>query len=199
MTKRFILNISIICALISSIFFSMVGFTNSCNEMYQNILRIRIIANSDLECDQQLKLEIRDAVLEGTKTLFSSAGSYDEVLSLSEDNLQNISEIAENLVLENGFNYSVSAELRSEFFNTRNYDKFTLPAGDYNTLVLTLGEGKGENWWCVLYPEVCVGACSARLNDSISEKSANFAYNSDKYVVKFKTVEIFEKLKNIIK
>lgn len=199
MTKIFILNISIICGLVSSILFSMVGFTDSCNEMYKNIIRIRVIANSDSKADQQLKLLIRDAVLQDSKEMFKDRHSFDEVVETTKNNIQIFCETAKEVVLNSGFNYSVSAEFRDEYFETRNYDDFTLPAGVYNTLVLTLGEGKGENWWCVMYPEVCVGACSARLNDSISDKSARFAYNSDKYAVKFKTVEIFEKLKNIIK
>lgn len=199
MTKRFILNISIICGLISSIILSMVGFTNACDEMYKNIIRIRIIANSDSVCDQQLKLEIRDAVLNESKSIYSDNLSFDDVITLTERNLNNFSKIAKDVLSKNGLNHSVTVEFKNEYFETRHYDKFTLPAGVYKTLVLTVGEGEGENWWCVIYPEVCVGSCSARLNDSLSDKSAKFAYNGDKYVVMFKTVEIFEKLKKLIK
>ena len=194
-TKKAIINFSLVCGLISAIMFSMVGFSTSCEEMYDNIIRIRIIANSDTPEDQSLKLEIRDAVLEKSKELYSGTMCYDDALCVTEQNLDTLLETAQNAVYDNGFDYSVKAEVREEFFETREYDGFTLPAGSYKTAVFTVGEAEGKNWWCVIYPEVCVGACSARLNDAVSDKTASVAYKSDKYVVKFKTVEIFEKVK----
>ena len=101
--------------------------------------------------------------------------------------------------MANGFDYDVDCTVRPEYFDTRVYDDFTLPAGEYQTVVFTIGEGKGENWWCVMYPQVCVGSCVGKLSDSIEKDSEEYAENAEKYVLKFKTVEIFQDLKKLIK
>lgn len=199
MANKFLINFSLVCGLISAILFSMAGFDSSCKEMQENIFRIRVIANSDLAVDQELKLKIRDAVLTETNRILDGETEFDDVVCTLESSLEQINNAAENVVKASGFDYSVNTEIKDEFFETRHYDDFSLPAGYYNSLVITVGEGKGQNWWCVIYPEVCVGSCAAKLNDSVSDRSAAYAYNSEKYVIKFRTVEIFEKIKNIIK
>ena len=190
---RKLIDISLALGLTASIILSMSGFSASCRDMYENIIRIRIIANSDSDEDQKLKLKVRDAVLEETKPLFEGVRSYDEAALIAANNLEFIRCIAENEIREASFDYSVSLSLRDEYFDTREYDNFTLPAGVYQTLVFTLGEGEGENWWCVLFPQVCVGSCSGRLTDSIEESSARHAEEAPKYRLKFKVVEIFQK------
>ena len=194
-TKKRLLNLSLICALISAMMFSMVGFSDSCLEMYDNIIRIRIIPNSDSAEDQALKIAIRDEILNETSKLFTDTKCYDDAVAVTESNIDIMLSVANDVVNKAGFNYEVDLEIREEFFDTRVYEKFTLPAGYYKTAVFTVGEGKGSNWWCVIYPQVCVGSCSATLNESLSDDTADLAYNSEKYVVKFKTIEIFEKIK----
>ncbi len=196
MTKLKIFNIALLCGLVSAIFLSMLGFSNSCEEMYDNIIRIRVIANSDSEYDQNIKLTVRDAVLDASKTVYRDVDSYEDAVELTADNSEYLLKAAQEALLNEGTDYLVSVDFREEFFQTRSYDNFTLPAGKYKTAVFTIGEGQGKNWWCVMYPAVCVGACSDRLETSLSEDSAAIAYNPEKYVVKFKTVEIFEKIKN---
>ncbi len=193
--KKTILNLSLICGLISAIMLSMVGFQNACGEMQENIIRIRIIANSDSAEDQDLKLDIRDAVLEGSRELFGGIDSYDDAVEITENKLDTLLKFAEDEIHDQGYDYGVSLDFRDEFFETRVYDDFTLPAGYYKTAVFTVGEGKGQNWWCVIYPQVCVGACSSRLNDGVSDSSAELAYSGKKYVAKFRAVEIYEKIK----
>lgn len=196
--KRNYLSIALICALISCLMLSMVGFRNSCQEMYDNIIRIRIIANSDSKEDQQLKINIRDGVLDWSKELFGDTNSFEDAIKITSDNLDALGSVAQNIVNEQGYNYAVSVDFRDEFFDTRVYDGFTLPAGTYKTAVFTVGEGQGENWWCVIFPQVCVGACSGKLEDSLSKSSSDYAYNAENYVIKFKTVEIFEKVKKYL-
>lgn len=198
-TSKKWLNFSLVFGVIAAILISNISFTNSCKEMYENIIRIRIIANSDTAEDQALKLNIRDAVLESSKEVFNGVKDYNDAEKIAAENIENFKETAQKIVNENGFNYNVDLKIKDEFFDTREYDDFTLPAGTYKSLVFTVGEGSGQNWWCVMFPEVCVGGCSGRLNDSLTDESANIAYNSDKYVVKFKTVEIFENIKTKIK
>lgn len=198
MNKKLLI-LSLTSALIFSFLFSMVSFSASCENMYKNIVRIRIIANSDTSEDQTLKISVRDAVLEESKEIFPYNADYDEVISLANENLDLILNAAKKKVKECGFDYPVLAEIKEEFFDTRVYDNFTLPSGNYQTLVITIGEGKGENWWCVMFPSVCVGACSARLEDSINETSAEMAYNGERYVAKFKIIEIYEDIKKIFR
>lgn len=195
--NKTILNISLSLALVCTLLLSMNGFVNACSEMQSNIIRIRVIANSDSAEDQSLKLLVRDAVLRSSNELFSGAESYEDAVIMAKDNLNFFKECAEAAVCAEGFDYSVEVRMGSEFFDTREYDDFTLPAGEYETLVFTIGEGKGENWWCVMFPKVCVGACSGKLTDTLSEKSANYAQNGSKYVLKFKLVDVFHKFTKI--
>lgn len=196
--KRKIFNIAVICALISSIMLSMVGFKNSCDEMCDNIIRIRIIANSDSKEDQELKIKIRDNVLITSKLMYEEADTYEDAVTVTNENIEKLLKVAQNTISANGFSYNVSLDFRDEFFETRKYDEFTLPSGVYKTAVFTVGEGNGKNWWCVIFPQVCVGACAGSLEDSVSKGSADYAYNADSYVIKFKTVEIFEKVKKYL-
>lgn len=198
-TSKKWLKVSLAFGVIGAILLTNICFSNSCQEMYDNIIRIRIIANSDNTDDQALKLDIRDAVLEKSKELFTDIKGYDDAEKIAAENLELFKQTAVKTVYDNGYEYDVDLKIQDEYFCTREYDNFTLPAGTYKSLVFTVGEGNGQNWWCVVYPEVCVGGCSGKLTDSISETSANIAYNSDKYIVKFKAVEIFENIKTKIK
>ena len=83
------------------------------------------------------------------------------------------------------------------YFDTRVYDEYTLPAGVYDALIIEIGEAKGKNWWCVLFPSICVGACTG-LDETASENAANIAENGEKFVVKFKIVELYEDIKTKI-
>ena len=196
--KRKTFNIALVCALVCSIMLSMVGFKDSCDEMYSNIIRIRIIANSDSQEDQNLKIKVRDAVLEKSKELYGNGSTYEDAVKITDENLDVLLEEARFVIENSGYSYCVNTEFRDEFFDTRVYDDFTLPAGKYKTAVFTVGEGKGQNWWCVIFPQVCVGACSGNLEDSISKASSDYAYNAEDYVIKFKTVEILEKVKKYL-
>ena len=101
--------------------------------------------------------------------------------------------------MENGFNYDAVAYVEEKYFDTRVYDEFTLPAGYYPSLVIELGEAKGKNWWCVVFPTVCIPAASkGDLSDSVNAESANMAKQGSRYIMRFKTVEIYEKIKNFI-
>ena len=195
MNKKLLI-FSLSCGLIFCFLFSMVSFSASCEDMYKNIARVRIIANSDSVKDQDVKIEVRDAILKAGSNLFPKEANYDDVISIANENIDLFLKVTEETINKNNLDYSARVEIKEEFFETRVYDDFTLPSGKYKTLVVTLGEGKGQNWWCVMFPSVCVGACSARLEDSINETSADRAYNAEKYVAKFKIIEFYEGVKN---
>lgn len=199
MNRLSILKISLLCGLIASLLISMVGFSEVCNEMQSNIIRIRILANSDSAEDQKLKLCVRDAILNESQTLFSGVNTYDDAVEVAEVELDEFLSIAERTVRDNGYDYPVTLNFRDEYFDTRHYDTFTLPAGEYKTAVFTIGEGKGQNWWCVIFPRVCVGACSDSLDKTLSDKAVDTARDSQKYVFRFKSLELFERIKNIFK
>ena len=116
------------------------------------------------------------------------------------ERLNEFCETAEKVLRENGFSYGASAEIGDSYFETREYEDFTLPAGNYRSLIIRLGEAKGKNWWCVIFPAVCVPAATdASLSDSTRETSAQIAEHPQKYVMRFKTVEIYEDIKKFLK
>ena len=115
-------------------------------------LRLHIIANSDSDFDQELKLKVRDRVLEYTGELFAEVSGKTEAEALAEYSSDEIKNIAEDVIAENGADYSVSVEITNMWFETRSYDGFTLPAGDYDAVRIIIGAGEGHNWWCVMYP-----------------------------------------------
>jgi len=194
------IHISLLFGLICSIFVSLGQFNAACDDLRTNILRLHIIANSDSAADQELKLKVRDCILEQSPELFSGAYDIESAIKLAQGSTMEITELAKKVVIENGANYSATATVGNSYFSTREYDDFTLPAGNYKSLIITLGEGKGKNWWCVIFPEVCLPAASdSRLSDSACEKSSEIAYHKENYILRFKTVEIYEDLKNLIK
>lgn len=185
--KRF--ELSIILALIFSVLLSFTSFSAYCNEIENGVLRLHILANSDSAKDQELKLAVRDSILENSENIFESASNKEDALKNAKENLPKIINTARKTIKENGYNYSVSGEVEKCYFNTRVYDNFTLPAGYYDAVRIKIGSAKGKNWWCVLFPEVCISA-SANLKDTLSDGSVEKIENPQNYKVKFKVVEI---------
>lgn len=191
---------ALVFGFICSVFWSMASFDANCEELRDNVLRLHIVANSDLTADQELKLKIRDEILKKSETLFEKSTDLNSALQKAEENLENYEQIANRVIKEQGFNYSATAKIGKRFFETRVYDDFTLPAGEYDALIVELGEGVGKNWWCVIFPGVCVPTeKGASLKDSVGEKSAKIAENPKPYKMRFKSVEIYEKIKRKFK
>lgn len=186
---------AIIFGLLCAILLSQVNFNMLCDDLRQNVLRLHIIANSDSGADQDLKLKIRDAILSETGNIFSNAKNLEGAEEKVKQNLKKFEEIAKRIIKENGFDYTAKASIGERFFETRHYENFSLPAGNYRSLIIDLGESKGKNWWCVIYPTVCLPAASADLREAVNENSAQIAEQSERYVIRFKIVEIYEKLK----
>ena len=115
------------------------------------ITRLHILANSDNDYDQALKLLVRDAIIESTDIL---NGEYSKE-NIDSSTLEKIEEISENVVYQNGFDYNVKASLTNMYFDTRVYDGFSLPAGNYDAVRIEIGEAQGKNWWCVMFPPLC--------------------------------------------
>ncbi|HJC21808.1 MAG TPA: stage II sporulation protein R [Candidatus Butyricicoccus avicola] len=125
------------------------------------LVRLHVIANSDSAADQQIKLRVRDRVLAVTEPLLDGADSPEAVRQILRDNLQGITDAAQAVLDAQGAPYSLSAQLAGEYYPTRTYDTFALPAGEYTGLKIRLGAAQGKNWWCVVFPPLCTDAAEA--------------------------------------
>jgi stage II sporulation protein R len=176
----------------------MTNFTALCDDLRQNVLRLHIVANSDSAEDQNLKLKIRDEILKETGNLFLGTKDLTEAEKTAEESLKLFEDIANRVIKEEGFDYKATVSLGDQFFETRHYETFSLPAGTYRSLIVKLGKAEGKNWWCVIFPSICVPTSSSDLRQSVSENSAKIAEHSEKYIVRFKIIEIYEKLKRAL-
>ena len=192
--------LSVVVGLLCAIFASMAHFEAACDDLRQNVLRLHIIANSDSEEDQAVKLLVRDKILEESTDIFAGETDLKRAEEKAAERLNEFCETAEKVLRENGFSYGASAEIGDSYFETREYEDFTLPAGNYRSLIIRLGKVQGKNWWCVIFPAVCVPAATdASLSDSTRDTSAQIAEHPQKYVMRFKTVEIYEDIKKFLK
>ena len=174
-------------------------FFDSCAELYDDVLRVHIIANSDSAADQSLKLAVRDRILDEFSAYFDDCADKAEAERITADHLDEIELAAEDEIKQRGFDYPVDAEVSEMYFNTRYYDDFTLPAGRYDALRLRIGEGEGSNWWCVMYPSLCVGAaCRDKMSEQLTEGEYRVV-TSDRLDFRFKIVEYFEGLSRLMK
>ena len=185
-------------AMVICIIFSVIPFSAECTDISGEVFRLHILANSDSKADQSLKLKVRDKVLEFTNSLYKKAKSREEAEKLTTDNLQTIADIAAKEVCKNGYSYPVKAEIKNMYFTTRHYDKVTMPSGMYNALRITIGSGQGHNWWCVMYPSLCVGASTdyKALKDETTDSQYKIM-TSEGYEFKFKIVEYFVKISSL--
>lgn len=197
MSKRKTFTISIIASITFAVLLSFVGFDASCREIKNEVLRLHIVANSDSDADQSLKLKVRDRVLDLEKELWKESKNKEEAIATVNENLDYIVKEAQKVVNENGYSYPVKGEVAVCSFPTKNYKEFTLPAGYYDALKITIGEGKGKNWWCVLFPEICLGTATD-FKGVISEESENIVRKPQNYKVKFKVIEVYHGLKEKI-
>ena len=182
-------------ATILTILYTMIPFSAECSSVSNEVFRLHILANSDSDCDQNLKLKVRDAVLDYTKNIYKNADSITNAEKLTDENLQKIADKAKKVVEKNGYNYSVKAQIKEMYFDTRYYGSITMPSGKYKALRITIGKGEGHNWWCVMYPCVCVGASTNynSLKENTTDKEYSIMVNGD-YKYQFKIVEIFQKI-----
>ena len=191
---------SAVIAFVLTVIFSMIPFSAQCKNVSDNVFRLHILANSDSETDQNLKLRVRDKVLEYTECLYKNADNLQNAEQLTKESLQDIANVAQKEVFDNGYSYQVKAEVRKIHFDTRYYENVTMPSGDYEALRITIGEGKGHNWWCVMYPSLCVGA--ATNYEELKDKTTDNEYKmmtDGGYDVQFKVVEYFQKIVNFFR
>lgn len=195
-TARKNIELGVLFGLICAIILSFARFEARCDELREGVLRLHIIANSDESDDQNLKLAVRDEILKSSTDIFKNCNTTEDAIVTASNSIESINEIANRVIKEKGFDYEARVSVGDRYFSTREYDDFTLPAGTYKSLIVDLGEAKGKNWWCVVFPCVCVPTASdAQLSDSVSDDAADTAENAPKYEIKFKSMELYEKIK----
>lgn len=190
----------VLIGLIFAVVLSIARFDTACHDLRSNVLRLHIIANSDSEADQTLKLRVRDAILEGSELIFEDCTDLDSAAAAAKSQTDTIADIANSVIEESGLGYSARASVEDCYFETREYEDFTLPAGTYKSVVVRLGKARGKNWWCVVFPAVCLPAASdADLSDTVGSAGTEIAENPQRYVMKFKAVEWYEDIKHYFK
>ena len=174
------------------------------DKIYDNVLRLHVLANSDSEEDQTLKLKVRDAILERSSELFGKSESIEEAAESINANIDAITEVARKVIAENGYDYPVSVTLTNEHYPTRSYEALSFPSGEYLSLRVMIGEAEGQNWWCVLFPPLCLSAATdktvaedAFISVGLTGEQYRIITESDntKYTVRFKILETIEGLK----
>lgn len=166
----------------------------------QKMIRLHVIANSDSQRDQTLKLAVRDQVLDYATGVLQRSADMADARRRLENSLDRIEDIARRTLLAQGCDVSVTAQLTETEFPLKEYDGFSLPAGEYTALRLVIGEGRGQNWWCVVYPPLCTAA-AAQLPETaaqggMTEDDLRLITEEDAgYVLCFRSLELWERLR----
>ena len=214
-------DIILLTGLIGAILYSNFAQVGSVVSNLENdVLRMHILANSDSEEDQRLKLKVRDRLLECSDEIFGGCETLEDMESAAGSRLDYINGIVLQVIEENGFDYGAQTNLVNMDFDSRVYGNITMPAGNYEALRVTIGEAEGHNWWCVMYPPLCLNGESLEYADAdmlrdvltetvesddetakdyFSKEELDLMENPDDYQVKLKCVEVFKGLKSKIK
>ena len=158
------------------------------NRLADKLVRLHVLANSDSQEDQWLKLQVRDEVLAAAE----GAGEVDDTL------LYKVQQRAQQKVCELGYAYAVKVTRERCWFDTRRYDTFALPAGYYDAVRVVIGEGAGRNWWCVIYPPLCAGICEEDLESigkefSLSDEEISLICEEKGYIIRFRLADLWGK------
>ncbi len=188
---------SICLALILTILLSFTGLTAACEDISTRVLRLHVLANSDSAQDQALKLKVRDRILLESAGLFDRVADKQQAEDKVRTELPKLKAAAEDEIRKQGYDYPVQVELTNMYFTTRKYDSITLPAGDYDALRVTIGKAEGHNWWCVIFPPMCLPAAEApqELSDVLNSNQLQIVEGKGGFEVKFLSVELYEKFK----
>ena len=193
--------LAIFLLLVIFLIFNIFSYSNKVFAGLQNnIFRLHILANSDSEADQTLKLAVRDSVIEYMKTINNTSFTKEETIQNVNSHLKDLQKIAEDKIHELGYDYAVSLEVGNFYFPTKYYGNISLPAGNYDALKINIGEAQGQNWWCSLFPPLCfIDISSGYLEDEdkeiletnlTEEEFALVSSSSPDVKLKFKIVEL---------
>ena len=199
MKKRKLLQIE--CAALAA--FLLVGFcaygfpfADGCRDLYDNMLRLHVIANSDTQRDQQLKLLVRDTLLREGAAWFDGAADAENAKDMLVPHFDDMEQSAQAALLENGCTDEVHISLEKTYFETRTYGEYTVPAGWYTAMCVRIGKAAGHNWWCVMFPPLCLPAATKNTDAAFTANGKAVLGSNPKYDVRFKVVEWVQKVKN---
>lgn len=200
MKKDVIFAVGLVLAIVISNTYGLVHDGRNLDRLRGSVLRLHILADSDSERDQQLKLNVRDALLESG--ILEGADSLSEAENIAEEKLSDIERIAEAVLRANGCELDVEAELADTEFDVRTYGDITMPSGTYKALRVKIGSAEGHNWWCVMYPSLCVPVASEITDnkqaelDAFDDEQLDIMYKPEKYEIRF---AIWDKIKELRK
>lgn len=203
MSKKFIIQAALLIGFITAVFCEGIcAFAESRRGITEDVFRLHVIANSDSDEDQALKLRVRNAVLEASTDIFGEADSAADAKRLSEENIRLFEAAAAAEIAASGYDYPVRCEVGTVHFDRRVYGSAELPEGDYSALRVIIGEGEGKNWWCVMFPALCLPAVTntdevlslAAENGVISTEELELMQDPENYEVKFYLAEVIKKL-----
>lgn len=166
------------------------------------VFRLHVLANSDSDEDQSLKIKVRDGLLNYMNGICANCSTKEEAISLATAHESDFQQIAEKIINDNGYNYSVKININNFYFPTKNYGDISLPAGFYDALRVEIGEAKGRNWWCVMFPSLCFidvssGIVDSKAKENLEENLDDESYNlissqdNNEVKFKFKLIEFF--------
>lgn len=171
-------------------------------QLENKLIRLHVVANSDREEDQKVKLQVRDAIIDGIQGDFNKIRNMEEAKAYLQENLPKLQKIANSVLAQAGFSETARVTLCKEAFDKRVYDTFTLPAGVYEALRITIGEGKGHNWWCVAFPSLCLPATTRGFQDAAVEagftETMTKTLTGEDYEIRFFLLDALGRLENRI-
>lgn len=200
MKKKINLVTAIIIAFMFLILFNMSSFAYNCDEIRTDTIRLHIIASSDSEKDQKIKYTVRDELLKKYPALFTDNTTRKEAEQILSAELNTIETFVNEILAERDINYSADVKLKEEYFETRIYDNgIILPAGRYMSLIINLGNAQGKNWWCVIFPSLCLPAAqnTEEIIESVyTSDEKSILTSPDKYEIRFRLLEYIEIIRN---
>ncbi len=196
------MTVATVCVLVFFLFLGLLP-THGEAKLYDKVLRLHVLANSDSEEDQSLKLKVRDKIIGVCTEKLADCESVEEAEARLSDIKDELLTAAKETITELGYAYPVNITLTREEYPRRDYDGLCFPSGEYLSLRVIIGEGVGQNWWCVLFPPLCLGAATAKeredafIEAGFTAGQYKIITESDKvtYKIKFKCLEWLEKLK----
>ncbi len=190
--------IGLLLAVLTTLLSGFTQFGQECEQINEKLLRLHVIANSDSKTDQQIKLAVRDKILEQCgDLLWDGESKYDAKADISA-HLPEIEKVANRFLVAQGCTYTAQASIENRWFNTRTYNEVTLPAGNYDALCIRLGKEQGQNWWCVVFPPMCLPSASEEeeLAEILTDDELRIVTEHGSYTIRFKLWEIYQRLKN---
>ncbi len=183
----------LIVAVTLTFFLGITNFAAKADNISNEVLRLHILANSDSESDQALKLKVRDRILEEGHKAFLGADNARQAEEQILENSDALLAIAREVVAEEGCDYDVTLKITDASFPTRTYDDITLPAGEYRAVQVVIGEGEGKNWWCVMFPALCLpGASDTSLDAVLTDDEIELVESDPELDIRFKVLDVFE-------